>query len=97
MDTRETRVVASILAGVIVLAMVIASGILPYALLGGGGTAIIAFSVQLYRNDWRSFDDWRRFAPSAAIAGAVVAAVIACFGIASLVAPGWYKHIWPAS
>ena len=65
---------------VILVALVAASGVLPWAILAGSGTSLSVGIIS-------------RKLIAAVIAGGIVTAVVSAFGIASMLSPSWYQGL----
>ena len=67
-----------VVAGVVWVAFTVASGALPWLIIGGVSASVVAFAIT---RQWTS----------GLSAGVVVAGSISLFGIVSMFSPGWYK------
>ena len=69
-----------VFAGLLWLVLAVASGSLPWAIIGGLGASGLALAGS---RPWTN----------ALAVGAVVAIIISAFGIAAMFSPGWYKGL----
>ncbi len=72
--------VSGVFGIVILVAFVVASGVMPWVILAG---AVTSLSLGIVSREWLG----------AFVLGVVVAGVISVFGIVAMVSPGWYKGL----
>ena len=80
MSTRasDQNVYWYVFGGLLWLVLAVASGSLPWAIIGGLGASGLTIVVSRQWTNGLAF-------------GAVVATIISAFGIAAMLSPGWYK------
>lgn len=69
-----------VFVGLLWLVLVVASGSLPWAIIGGIGASSLTFAVS---RQWTN----------ALIVGAIVATIISVFGIVAMLSPAWYRSL----
>ena len=77
----EDRFAAGLVGAAFLLALIIESGILPWAVLAGTGISAV---VLLVRRAWRE----------ALFAGGATAAVVVFFGVLTTISPGWFTSLF---